>query len=334
MNEVLDYVRKDFAFATTFYDELVANYVTVDSDLALQRFERFKQLHSAIWAEQTEIKQRFVLIGAILAEIRRDDLYKSVCQPAHGKTGYNNFYTFCQDVFGFKKTTVVNLLSVYDNFCNKQSGLLNVEYINFSYSQLLELSRMDNYRERISVTTSVRDIRKLREYYKTNTPKPGNTIADDLADYKAQQDEEKRIKNLEKSKINLVPAKSPTINGENSDGQTSDHLKIPSDLGENADGQTSDHVDGTTNYNDDRLNTSSSGAESFDDKTVINALLNTLNLLKTNAPEWARFCECASIALNKGDPGYFALRRDYVALEIENADLKDKIEKLRKGVKK
>jgi hypothetical protein len=55
-------------------------------------------------------------------------------------------------------------------------------------------------------------------------------------------------------------------------------------------------------------------------------------MLKTNAPEWGRLVDCVQMAFNKGDPSYFAKRRDYVALEIENLSLKEKLEKSQCGV--
>ena len=46
MEEVLDIVRREFASADTYYDEELANYVTVDGGIVEEKFNEFKKLHA------------------------------------------------------------------------------------------------------------------------------------------------------------------------------------------------------------------------------------------------------------------------------------------------
>lgn len=300
MLEVLDYVRRDFEIAHTAFDGEQGSYLTLEN--VQEKYDRFTTLHAAMTNEQTQIKQRFVFMGAILAEIRRDKLYHVVRQDKFGTTGYSNFYVFCQDVFGFKKTTVINILSVYDAFC-QESGMLSVEYINFSYSQLVELACMEKYRERIPVTTSVRDIKRLRDLYKNYDPKPGTTIKDDLEEWRRREEENKREKNAKKNAINFVPAKK-------TEGQTSDHfLDITS---ENAE------------HEDDRdLSTPDVGIHISEDQ-VIKGLLRQLNLLSQNKP-WQKLCNIVTEVLETKTPTKIASYHDLVRAKLEIIELKKKL---------
>lgn len=308
MNEVLDLVRRENNPAYSYFNEELSTYVAVAPEVVNEQFERFKTIHAGIFSEQLEIKSRFVLIGAYLYELRRDEIYRIVAVGTHGTTGYSNFYNFCSDVFGFKKTTVVNLLKVFEEFCSKESGLLNVEYINYSYSQLVSLSRMDKYRERIPVTMSCRDIDKLKDYYKHNTPKAGVSVEEDLRKCKEQLKEEKRRKDEAKNKINFVPAKKPDIIEYKSD-----------DLDQGFDGQTSDHLSEEITSSEDERDLSTPDVRkdvSFED--IRAGLLRQLELLR-KVSGWQNAVWVFEEALNDKNPSNVVSRSFYLK-EVERAD--------------
>ena len=226
MEEVLDIVRREFASADTYYDEELANYVTVDGGIVEEKFNEFKKLHAYVLNFQDNVKQGFIGIAYSLYLMRKDEIYKAVRQDAHGQVGYNNFYTFCKDVFGFKKATTAYLLKIFEEFCNKESGLLNIEYMNYSYTQLIELASMDRYRERIPCTMSSRNIKRLRELYKEYTPSPGTKVDDDLKEWQRRHDEKKARENAERNAINFVPSQKSDMAVPKTDVQALGHEEI------------------------------------------------------------------------------------------------------------
>ena len=206
MNELLDLTRREISPVGNYYSEELGRVVQIEDDAAKLMFSRVADLHTEVLRRQDAVKRDFIIIGAILAEIERDELYHCVsATPPYG-WGYSNFYKFCAAVFGYKKRTVANLLAVYRKFCDDQ-GLIKVQYSNFSYSQLVELSRIEEgYHARISVKCSSKDIRRLKEYYKDNKPKEGTTYEDDLAEWKVQHRAKLDALNAEKNAIQFMPA--------------------------------------------------------------------------------------------------------------------------------
>lgn len=213
MEEILDMVRTEPVPASAYFDDVVGGYITVDEELRDKMFARFQTLHSTVRAQQYEVRARYLIVGACLAEIQRDKLY-GVVKMECGVLGYGSFYDFCAAVFGFKKSTVVDLISVYHTFCNEE-GLLHVEYTNFSYSQLVELTHVPKYRERIPVTCSVRNIRKLKELYREYVPR-GGTYEDDLKEWQRRHEQKLMEENADKNKIVFVPSKKPNEAAETS----------------------------------------------------------------------------------------------------------------------
>ena len=213
MNELLEYGRGEFEAATWFMDEETSQSVNVSAEVAMPAFSRFMELRSMIMQQQTDIKLRFIFIGMALSEISRDKLYLYVT-PKNKIQGYGNFYTFCSEVFGLKKSTAKNMVAIAREYCTV-NGDLKLPYLNFSYSQLTEmLSMEEKHRVRIPANLSVRNIRALKEYYKDNAPK--ETIEEDLAHYELQRKEEREKKNAKKNAITFIPAKAPGESGQTS----------------------------------------------------------------------------------------------------------------------
>ena len=209
MNELLEYGRGEFEAATWFMDEETSQSVNVSEEVAMPAFSRFMELRSVIMQQQSDIKLRFIFIGMALLEIQRDKLYQYVTPKKHIQ-GYSTFFTFCSEVFGLRKTTAENMVSIAREYCG-EDGSLKLPYLNFSYTQLAEMLPMEEKnRMRIPASLSAKKIRNLKEYYKENTPK--ETIEEDLADYERQKKEEREKKNAKKNAISFIPAKAPTEN--------------------------------------------------------------------------------------------------------------------------
>ena len=215
MQELMEVVRREMKSATWYYDERSGVNTKIEAEAQQVMYDRVRNLHAQIRAGQDRIRSDFFVIGGCLAEIERDGLYHAIRQTASETVddGYSNFYKFCKDVFGFKKRTVANLIMVYRKFCNEQ-GLLRVEYFNYSYTQLVELAPMDDYRDRIPATCSTRDIKRLKKLYKEYKPKTGTSYLDDLAEADRRHKAELAERNAEKNKIRFVPARSEAVSEE------------------------------------------------------------------------------------------------------------------------
>ena len=306
MEEVLDLVRRDFKSANRVYDEEFGVYVDMSDEVVEDRFEQFKTLRTVIWADQQSVKHNFVDIAFCLYKLRRDDIYKVVAQSAHGGTGYTNFYTFCQDVFGFKKRTTANLLKVFEEFGNPENGNLSVEYINYSFYQLTELSGMQAYRERIPVTMSTRNIKKLKELYKEYTPSKGKTVEDDLKEWQVRHDEKKAKDNAEKNSIHFVPA------------QKSD--KAVRNLEVQASAPQSEEL-AESDREDERLLSTPEVTRQVSFEQIRSGLLRQLELL-SGVLGWKSASELFKDALVSNCAAKIARSRDVVQLLIEHEKLK------------
>lgn len=92
--------------------------------------------------------------------------------------GYKNIYDFSQVMFGIGRTTVKNMLAIYDKFYER--CVLKAEYRDYSYSQLVELSSVDNsdlclYND----SMSVREIKaKKKELAQATSSKSDDSLDD------------------------------------------------------------------------------------------------------------------------------------------------------------
>lgn len=307
MEEVLDLVRREFKSASRVYSEEFGTYYDIDDEIVVKKFARFEHLHAVAFNAQNTIKLNFIEFGCVLYELRRDEIYKCVRQDAHGGTGYTNFYTFCSDVFGLKKQTVANMLRVVEEFVNKENGILDVQYMNFSYSQLVELASMEKYRERIPVTMSKRNIKRLKELYKDGyTPVPGHSVDDDLKEFQRRQDEKKEKANAEKNALNFIPAKKSDEVVGNSDVQPVGHQC--EELAE-------------SDSEDPRLQ-STPDVRGYGFDSIRAGLLCQLDLLNS-VPGWRKVSELMSEALKEDRPGIICRTRELINLASEGTRYKE-----------
>ena len=207
MNELLEYGRGEFEPSTWFMDEETSQAINVSAEVAKPAFERFMQLRSFVEQQQTEIKQRFLLIAVALLEIEREKLYFYVT-PKDKVQGFSNFYDFANKVFGLKKTTAATLVKIAREYCTEE-GTVKLPYMRYSYSQLAEMLPMQEERRlRVPASMPVRKIRCLTKFYANNNPR--DTVEEDLAEYERQVEEEKKKKVEQRNAIQFIPASAPS----------------------------------------------------------------------------------------------------------------------------
>ena len=229
MNELLAVSRGEYQPANWYYDEEGQFHASISVEVSVPRFERFMEIFTFIQQMQMDVKMRYIQIGCALLEIEREKLYQYVA-PKNKGTGYSTFYGFCQEVFGFKKSTTANMVAVAREFCSIDGGV-KIEYLNYSYSQLLELLGIDEkYRPRITLQCSTRDIRRLKAYYKDNVPKAGGTVEDDLEAWNQICKAEKEKKNKKRNAITFIPAKkAETPKTDDFDGEDERDVVTPTE---------------------------------------------------------------------------------------------------------
>lgn len=266
MLEILDFSRHDLRMSAFAFDEDTSCYVDLQ-DRVEDEFKRVNELRNKIIGSQYNIRGDFFEIAAALYEIKTQRLYYSVCDDVYGSRGYNNFYTFCKDVLGFKKTTVVNLLNVYETFISKQAASA-IQVVNFSYSQLVALLQIpEEYRPRIPVQMSVRNIKNLSEYYHENVA--GDSAESDLKSYSKWKAKKKDRENAKKNAITFIPSKVIVKDEQNGDELDDEIVSTP-----------------TPNVND-----------SVDETAAINALLRQMAILVQSNARWRDFSEIVCMCL-------------------------------------
>lgn len=131
------------------------------------------------------IANSFVEIGKVLYLINKYELY-SVANTS-------SIFEYASITFGIKKSTVYNLMAVYNRFGS--TGVLEESYKNFSYSQLSEMvSLPKEIIDEIKETDSVREIKAKKKSLKEKNedvvvdPVQGDEIScqvsvDDFEDY-------------------------------------------------------------------------------------------------------------------------------------------------------
>ena len=116
--------------------------------------------------ELQDIRNRFFSIGFRLYEAQRFKYYEEL--------GYETIEALAEAEFGFKRSTTYGLISVFRCFCVRDSygnvrNELAAEYRAYSYSQLLEIQKLNPYfRRSIPSSASVRSISEFGRYVSKN----------------------------------------------------------------------------------------------------------------------------------------------------------------------
>ena len=306
MEELLDVVKKHYTVARWFVDEKSGDTIEVVSEVSEPRFKRFVELRNGIVQQQANIKMQYIFIGMALKEIYDTELYHYVTVTGGGAHGYSTFESFCSDVFGLKKDTASRMVNVAREYCGEDGGL-KLPYLNFSYSQLLEMLPMEEkHRLRIPATLSVRKIRALKTYYNNNAPK--QTVEEDLADYENQCREERERKNAKRNSLVFIPSKKPSEESV-------------------ATSQLSD-FDG-----EDERDVITPNVQKPSFEAIREGLYMQLNLLKDTDSSWTLLVDLVTEALALKSYAHLSkrervdkLRRENVSLSVENDKLRKQLE--------
>lgn len=127
--------------------------------------------------EATEsFREKCIHAGGILCKIKREGIYERVARDEKGFFCFGDAYLkdgfimFCETTFHLSRTTIYNLMAVYEKF-TEIGGKIKKTLAEYSYSQLLEMTSMtEEQRERVSPSMSVRDMQKMKredKKYKT-----------------------------------------------------------------------------------------------------------------------------------------------------------------------
>lgn len=113
----------------------------------------------AMTEEMQNVKHSFFKLGMYLSE--------AYIKRLNNGTGVDDFFTWCEQLFGLQKSSVYNFMRVYNVFRDKRRtdvGVLDSRFENFNQSQLVELlpaSDLLNEIQFIKPSDSVATIRKV-----------------------------------------------------------------------------------------------------------------------------------------------------------------------------
>lgn len=207
MDDLLDLKRTELIPSKGYYDENAS--VFKDFGENESRFDVACAIYNSIHNVQQAAKDRFVTLGEELFTLQEGQFYIYVLDRTT-KNGYVSFFKFCNDCFGFKKRTVIRLISVYKTYFLRSGKDEAEKYKKYSFRQLVEMIPLGEYRYRVNETIPTRDIKKLAELYKEYTPRPEDTVSHDLEVWK-QWHEEKLKKSSDKKEALFFTPKSKEV---------------------------------------------------------------------------------------------------------------------------
>lgn len=117
----------------------------------------------AMTDEMKQVNQSFFRLGMYLTEAYQ--------RRYNNGTGYDDFFEWCDDLFGLQKSSVYNLMRVYCVFRDKNRsdvGLIDERYSKFSQSQLVELLPAADDLEKLSFVKPSDSVSTIRDVVKIN----------------------------------------------------------------------------------------------------------------------------------------------------------------------
>ena len=142
--EVVEVVEEDIEFKDLF--PMVKDY-----------YDYIEQIQKC----EESIVESYFEIGRYLNIIDNDKLYQF--------EGYKDIYEFAEVKFNYKKTSVVNMISVYNKYKDeKNPDFIDEDYVDYGYTALVELLPVpkDEIKENYSPSDTVVDIRKTKKLSK------------------------------------------------------------------------------------------------------------------------------------------------------------------------
>lgn len=132
----------------------------VESPLMLMKRE-FQKRSQVIKEQMRDIQNAFLTIGFQLHWIRENNMFRVL--------DYKNVYDYAEKEYGIKKTTCCNLISIIENYAERNEKGEVIEsiadcYRNYSASQLVAMLGMpEEMKQQVTPDMSVRAIKRLRQ---------------------------------------------------------------------------------------------------------------------------------------------------------------------------
>ena len=136
----------------------------IQYDLDNYQFKTRDEFLQVMTDEMKNVRQSFFKLGMYLTEAYQKRL--------NNGTGYDDFFEWCDDIFGLQKSSVYNMMRVYNVFRDRKRsdlGVIDDRYSKFSLSQLVELLPAADHLEEVAFvkpSDSVATIRKVVKVHK------------------------------------------------------------------------------------------------------------------------------------------------------------------------
>lgn len=259
-----------------YYDDEKNCYVNVISD---EDFKKLSQYSKDFMSASYKVRDGFIEMGKALFQIQSDKLYR-YCREGDGCYGYSSFYGFCQKFLGISKSTAANLISVYERFGEPKTES-DRHYLQFGFSQLLEMKDMTEGIEKMEPYLSVRKIRLLKNFYKNHGVNPESTVQSDIDQAVEENKRNNALTTVSKANLQFIP-------GDESSGALSEEEVEGIENVEDEDDQT------------DQPNEESAIDESFVQEIRLKQVKRSLNDLMSVNPSFSSF---GSSVLNSIEDG-------------------------------
>ena len=137
--------------------------MVIEYSLDKYQFANRNDFLQAMTDEMKQVNQSFFRLGSYLTEAYQ--------RRYNNGTGYDDFFEWCDCLFGLQKSSVYNLMRVYCVFRDKKRsdvGLIDERYLGFSQSQLVELLPAADYLETLSFVKPSDSVSTIRDVVKIN----------------------------------------------------------------------------------------------------------------------------------------------------------------------
>ena len=103
----------------------------------------------------------FLSLGIIFKKMQKYGLFPN---GGYGNNDTKLLYAYIDDKYGFKKSSVCNMIAIVDKFCDYKTNELLPEYEKFSYTQLTELLPIVDtpLLKEVSSDMTIKEIRDLK----------------------------------------------------------------------------------------------------------------------------------------------------------------------------
>lgn len=127
------------------------------------QFNSREDFCKAMTDEMQNVKHSFFKLGMYLSE--------AYVKRLNNGTGVDDFFTWCEQLFGLQKSSVYNFMRIYNVFRDKRRtdvGVLDSRFEDFSQSQLVELLPASDSLDQIQFVKPTDSVATIRKVVKIN----------------------------------------------------------------------------------------------------------------------------------------------------------------------